>query len=455
PNQSMFPTYDHSKSLYQQQYFPHGSSLNMLVPTPVPVIAKGSSASEKQMLKRADSAMGLTAGYEHIPRADEDDLVCLFKASTGKLTKSVRKLHLSVRQPDGSGMSLSIGSSAGTDLYTLASQRDLYRAVRVLTIVKHHAREKATVSAAQLELATTMSSRIKCSDAISSEITKIFPHIAALKAIEAMAESPEASTLTHSDPLATTNDATRISRKAILNARCSHEAALVRKSHARDSTGAATAIYELQHPSLGVFAVHVDRSQPVTSSRCSPKAKITMHHPSATPAAILAETLVLASLDFARDSCVLDLPALMALGSPYILDTVVCTLFAVTIAENDHVTSESLIFDPPPLAAALSKDIAIKARRSRSSGPASATSRDLASDIVALKQKKWYKPFSSKSKMEKEIEKQKGFDELPALTQAALALLGISFKTAVFVLEASVKVTAGLVIGASHVASKA
>jgi hypothetical protein len=268
-----------------------------------------------------------------------------------------------------------------------------------------------------------------------NDVVTIFPQIAAVKAIETIANSPVAADIATFDPEARSPEAARLAQDAVAEAHRRYRCELVRTTRKRDSLGAVTATYKLEHPILESFSITVTKS---TMGRHShdPRAKISIHHPSATPAAVTAETLVLAFLDFANDSCVLDTPALLALESEYIIDTVTCALLTVAVIENDALMLETLTFDAPP-----KSPLPLSKHKSRSGSMISG---------------KGSKKLSRKDK--KKLKKGE-FDgeqvDLPVLTQGALALLSFSFKTTVFFLETGVKLTAGAVIGISHLASKA
>jgi hypothetical protein len=269
-----------------------------------------------------------------------------------------------------------------------------------------------------------------------NDVVTIFPQMAAVKAIEEVSNSPMAAEIATFDPTAKSPEAARLAKDAVCNAHTMHRCDLVRNTRKRDSLGAVTASYRLEHPTLGPFAITVTKSMIGRHSR-DPRAKISIHHPSATPAAVAAENLVLAFLDFARDACVLDTPGLLALESSYIIDTIICALLAVAVIENDALMAETLTFAAPPKSP-------LPLQKGKSSGSLRSSSSNGSKRSSA-----WFR----KDKKRKQAEEEQV--DLPVLTQGALAILGLSFKTAVWVLEAGVKVTAGLVIGVTHLAKKA
>ncbi len=154
-----------------------------------------------------------------------------------------------------------------------------------------------------------------------------------------------------------------------------------------------------------------------------PRAKISIHHPSATPAAIAADTLVLAFLDFSRDACVLDLPALLALDSLYIIDTTITALFAVAAIENSLLQSETMTFDPPPKQASHSEQKSSQLKRKKSERWAKRSSRVI-------------------DKVQAELIGQPA--DVGAPVQGAIKFIGFSLKTAAYVLDAGVRVVVRL-----------
>jgi hypothetical protein len=269
--------------------------------------------------------------------------------------------------------------------------------------------------------------------------TDIFPHPAAVHAMERLsqavgADSPELASL---------------QEQTLADARRRHACTLFRRTRRSDqSSGVVVASYILGHPTLGDFPIEVTKSSSGVPA-IIPKAKISLHHPSATPAAIAAGTLNLAFLDFARDACVLDIPGLVALGNQYLPDTVVCALFAVAAIENDALVAESIVFDAPP-------QTPIQPVGSRKS---LAKSKRESHFSTKSRKDKYKKKGSLKSKKGSNALETTGFVgaeevKLPLLARGTIAVLGVTVKTAVFVLQTSFKVTAGVVVGVSHLATK-
>jgi hypothetical protein len=206
------------------------------------------------------------------------------------------------------------------------------------------------------------------------------------------------------------------------------------------------ASYTLGHPTLGDFSIEVTKSSSGVSA-FMPKAKISLHHPSATPAAIAAGTLNLAFLDFARDACVLDIPGLVALGNQYLPDTVISALFAVAAIENDALVAESLVFEAPPKTP-IQPIGSRKSLAKRESHFSTKSRKDKSKKKDSLKGREKSHTLETAGFVGAEEVK------LPLLARGTIAVLGVSVKAAIFVLQTSFKVTAGVVVGVSHLATK-
>ena len=436
---SIFPQYDPSRPLQQQEYYPTARSPTPTLPSEK--ISKAGSPPDKRVaIERMDSGVALIDGYEHISAANDNDLLEIFNASCGHFPVAGRRVGLALLQPRSQGTSLGIGTLRGEVLYSM--EKDMLppsskesQPSKGLVIKKHAPQDQSSSQVAQLALPDAD----KSSNEREKDVVSIFPQMAAIKAIATISNSPVAAEIATFDPAAKSPEAVRLAQDAVSEAHHKHRCELVRATRKRDSLGAVTATYNLQHPSLGAFPVTVTRSTVGRHSR-DPRAKISLHHPSATPAAVAAETLVLAFLDFARDACVLDTPGLLALEGPYIIDTVICALLAVAVIENDALMAETLTFDAPPKSPLPPPKRNSLAKHSRQS---------------MLGEPKRSSSFFRRNKKEVRETTEPEQVELPVLTKGALAILGLSFKTAVWILGTGVKMTAGAVIGISHLAQKA
>jgi hypothetical protein len=414
---SIFPQYDPNKPLNAQSYYPTSQSPAPRLPSEK--ISKYASPVERPKLERFDSAVSLVNGYEHVSTAVNSDILAIWNASIGDRAKAVRKVQLGLHEHAGS---FSVGLTADKTLFSMEKSLPQHTSStspqgKQLAVEKHSPIRDESVPAAQLMLPGTPNE----SQNDSNTVIPIFPHQAAVHALQAVSNSEAAAEIAIFDPKAKSPEAARLAQDAVTLAHKRFGCGLSKATRRRDSLGAVTAAYTLEHPSLGSVAITVAKSVKQRQT----KAKISLHHPSATAAAIAAENLFLASFDFATESCVLDVPSLLALETPYIVDTILAAMFTVATLEQDP-TPEPAKFAPPPKSPFQDKKSAKRAQK-----------------------RKWYRS-SSKAidKAQKELVGQPA--DVGAPVQAAVALIGLSLKTAVFVLEAGVKMTANVVEGIGH-----
>jgi hypothetical protein len=421
-----------------QQYYPTARA-----PSPATFdsdkVSKVASPTERQLLKRYDSAVGLVNGYEHIPGAGHADLEAVWKASCEDFPCEGRKVQFGLHQPTN-GTALAIGTSPQDLIFSMETDTqpiapDSSPAPKNFTIKKHNPTSPDSTQVAQLTLPAPTTGITPTKE----EATTIFPQAAAMAALNAISNSPQARSIATFDPTASSPEAARMATDAVAVAFSRHCADLIKRTRRRDSLGSVVASYELRHPTLGTCAVTVTKSHAV-GSVTGPRAKISFHHPSATPAAVEADTLNLAFLDFAHDSCVLDIPGLVALDGSWVIDTVITALLAVAVIENDALVRDMVTFEAPPKTPVLSKG---KRRGSVGTQGTSAGER-----------KSLFKRSVSKNEKLRKLAKVKDEDELPGLARATIVVAGFGIKAAVWVVGTGVKVTAKMVIGAGKAVLK-
>jgi len=333
PPRSIFPQYDHSKSLSQQHYFPRGPN-SQAPPEPIN-ISRAESTTHWPLPQRQDSVMTVTNGYEGIPIATAADLLTIWHASTTSSPPTGRKVQLRLNQPPGPSMSLTLGTN-DTVLYTMQAKNSngSNQSTADLNIVKSCPSSTLPMPVSQLSLPPN-----SAKPTATTPPTTLFPHQAALDAIQTAATTPLAAAIAATDPTGSSPAAARLAQNAVAQAQRQHTATIRRTTRHR---AAGTAEYTLSHSSLGAIAITVS---PAGGEH---KAKISLHHPRATPAAVSAQTLSLLTLDFAAGICVLDTPGLLALDEPYILDVAVSAALAVAVLENEICAREMVEFEPPP-----------------------------------------------------------------------------------------------------------
>lgn len=393
-------------------------------------------------MKRNDSGVGLVDRYEHIPAGAHADMQALWKASNHEFPVAGRKVQFGLYQPPGNGRCLAIGTSIEDLIYSM--ERDTTSTQANEALAPKHFAVKKYCPTAPCSVPTALLVLPQKSQPASKgvkESTTIFPQAAGVDAIEAVASSPRAQQIATFDPTAESPEAAQLAKDAVTEAHQMFGCDLIMKTRKRDSLGAVTAQYELKHPALGICAVTVTKSLSPSSIN-GPRAKISIHHPSATPAAIAADTLNLCFLDFAHDACVLDVPGLLALDSHYVIDTFVSTMLAVAVIEDDALMSETMTFEPPPRRPLTSSS---KAERRMSVGSTMTASRKLFKRSGTKKENK-------KKSVQAEVMEE--LDDMGPLAKGALALLGLGFKASAWVIVTGVKVGVNVVVGVGKVAAK-
>jgi hypothetical protein len=175
---------------------------------------------------------------------------------------------------------------------------------------------------------------------------------------------------------------------------------------------------------------------------------------------------MLARLDFDRNLLHLDVPAIQALGNIYLLDVCVSTLLSVAIAEGYRPGDPGLIFAAPPTALSLTRKGKASTRIFGSSalkvvGSNAEANRSTVSLVVLPKRGRkdgkrgtltaidWTNASAVMG-----IEHLADSDDLPRITRGILSVLGAGFKTALWLLEFGVRISARMVIGLSRLAEK-
>jgi hypothetical protein len=336
PPRSIFPQYDHTKSLSKQHYFPRAPA-SQESPDAIN-ISQAESNSHWPLPQRHDSVVNVSDGYDGIPIATAADLLTIWHASTTSSPPTGRKVQLRLNQPAGHNMSLTLGTH-DTILYTMQAnnsnfQHNSNEATADLNIVKSCPSSTLPMPVSQLSLPPN-----SAKPTATTPPTTLFPHQAALDAIQTAATTPLAAAIAATDPTGSSPAAARLAQNAVAQAQRQHTATIRRSAR---HPAAGTAEYTLSHSSLGSIAITV------TPAGGEHKAKISLHHPRATPAAVSSQTLALLTLDFAAGVCILDTPSLLALDEPYILDVAVSAVLAVAVLENEICAREMVEFEAPP-----------------------------------------------------------------------------------------------------------
>jgi hypothetical protein len=180
---------------------------------------------------------------------------------------------------------------------------------------------------------------------------------------------------------------------------------------------------------------------------------------------------VLATLDLSAGVLHLDAPAIQSLGSIYLLDVAVSALLAVAVAEAARPDDPGLVFAAPPPSLVLARTR--KATRIFSGGSGSGKSSSTSTGaresstsvglVIMPKRGRLGKDNGSGRKVVEwtttssaiiGIEHLATAEDLPRMTRGILRILGTGFKTAVWLLEFGLRISARMVIALSRLSDK-
>jgi hypothetical protein len=196
-----------------------------------------------------------------------------------------------------------------------------------------------------------------------------------------------------------------------------------------------------------------------------------------------ADDAVLARLDFASDSLLLNVEALTRFGNPYLVDVVATALLSVAVAEaarnptrSKTPAMEPALFEAPPPSTALGpkpKSSAASFKESFMEGfeawsggkkgkkwslRSSATTSKTGSMDKDIELGQWYGQEEGQGQAKtKSKAKGKGEKEesgLPFVARTLISLLTFAFKAVVWILSLAIKVVTGVVVMLSRNASK-
>ncbi|KAF2673375.1 hypothetical protein BT63DRAFT_421530 [Microthyrium microscopicum] len=503
--QSMFPTYDHSVPLQQQSYHPQRVA-------PVPPFAR-----IKHDHAVSSSSASSSTSTASSPRLGEistmGQLGNLWTAANGQITaplsgpfnlKMFKQASKAKRQSK-----ITFGPSEEEVFYSLAQAHpsaDEDDEPSEALIFRHHASETQDEPLPKDDLlpishmliskppapSATKASRHSPempSAEPATQITTVTPVLATLHALEHASKSAQAHALSVTDPKAESPAAARLAERAV-------RAATERESCTLTwlRSCARTGKYELNHPSLGVFTVAIEGDvkaalASISSNTKSRKhASISLMNPFAHLAANGSPPLnamsptaysfnnaaapankksgLLAKLDFTEEILHIDGPGIQALGNLYLLDVCVSTILAVAIAESQRPADPGLFFAAPPPSLMLAKVrkgfFSNNSNNSSSNSVSEAEKKKAAMSTVSLvklvrgnakggnkKAIDWTRANAIMG-----IEHLTDMDDLPRITRGILSVLGAGFKTALWLLEFGVRISAKMVIGLSKFAER-
>lgn len=474
--QSIFPRYDYGRRLSQQQYRPTQAS-----PTHIPrdKISKAPYSpgfySPHGDLLNGEASGSSSAALECTPAGE---LYPLWDAANGQGTPiAAQQYTLQMHRPlDASSSNASpnhsqfvFGPSQSQPFYSLtkSSFLEAYSSGaesndasmdHELLIQRHHPNKPMSFPIAHLTLRTpppalSLSTSQPPQEVQPSLITSIYPKLAALSALELAAQSPTASSLALVDPEATSPAAAQLAAEAVQEAAV-RECCALTWTPAAPGASARSGAYELQHPSLGIFPIKVqgDIGHGFSSARSKSAASIVIRCPAAHDKDDDADKesqkpnglnnsddsgTPLARLDLSADALTVDAGAIMRLGNAYLIDVAVSAVLAVAVAEAKRRTETvKTSFEGPPTAAARgSPKLAAKKLKKAKKARGVQREGDVEAGMAA--------------------EKDQEGEELPTATRAVLKVLGVGFKTAVWVLELAMKILTKMVVVATKCVQKA
>jgi hypothetical protein len=458
PIQSMFPVYNPSLPLAEQSYKPQHVAPLVLI-SPEKVSKPEYSPNMQQEFSTSGKPPFVTP---------PSDLPSLWSTANGQMsTPDPRNFSLKMFRPTNSTLKkqkFNFGASESKAFYTLSKSHPTSSEddeEHELLISRHHTSKEDILPVSHLHLQPPPPPTISKSNRASilsdvheaaTHITTIAPILATLHSLDSAAKTPQAHTLALVDPNATSPAAARLAERAVAEATTRESCTLT-----WTPTCPRTGKYELHHPSLGVFTIVTEGDvgsafengparAPTSISVINPYASMTplTTSPSSLGSAsssksalndVDREGTIIVRLDLREDILRIEASSIQQLGNLYLIDVCVSAVLAVAVAEAKRPEDPGLIFaaPPPSLLSVSAKSKKVKA-------------------VVPKKPKKAKKTRPGSLGMG--IEHLADAEDLPRITKGVLSVLGFSFKTAVWMLAIGVKVTAGMVIGISKMATK-
>lgn len=482
PMRSMFPVYDPNLPLQAQSYRPQVAPSSMLVP--------------QERARNPEYAPAVQSHAESSSQAQQqvyitplDHLGALWACANGSMTMPDPKSYtFKMFRPSAFSekkkQQIVFGPLESKPFYSLSKSHpnaeDLDEGHELL-VSRHHASKEDILPVSHMQLqpppppTTSRSGRgsgFSDVHVAASQITTITPILATLHSLDSAAKTSQAHTLALVDPNATSPAAQRLAERAVAEANAREACTL-----AWTPTCPRMGKYELHHPSLGVFSVVTegDVGSALEGGPSRAPANITIVNPfasltptsahSASPIGSIASGKtavneidrmgsVIARLDLQQDILYIDAASIQQLGNLYLIDVCVSTLLSVAVAESKRLADPGLIFAAPPPSL-----LSVKGPRSKHVKIKEIKEAKAEKEREAKKEKKVKK---SKSKallrpmsMGLGLEHLIPDEDLPRFTKGILNVLGLSFKSAVWILGIGVRVMASMVIGMSRIAQKA
>jgi len=488
PMQSMFPTYDHSISLQRQTYRP----ANIMPPS---AILAAERISKPQYSPTFDKEMPPKPVADLSTAAE---LGSLWNVANGNVNApNPKTFTMKMYRPEAGAkkQKITFGPDESKPFYSLSQSHPTSveeDPLHELLVFRHSPSTEDILPICHHMLnpppPPSLSKAQRSSDPAEIRepavcITNITPIIATLHSLDSAAKTKEAHTLALVDPRATSPAAAKLAERAVADA-IAREACTLAWTRVDPKKGK----YELHHPSLGVFTVVVEGNvkaafeQP-NGSRVPSSIYITNPFASLTPQSAqsansgssfysgdaasltsstrresIREQAVLARLDFQDDTLHIDAAQIQQLGNIYLIDMCVAALLSAAVAETQRPDDPGLVFaapPPSPFALGMSKSAKKKAAKA-------------AAKYVESEEKARVKEAGRRARFKRRtltngegmdlsmagIQHLTDVEDLPRLTRGILSVLGLSFKTAVWIMGIGVRLMAHMVVGVSKVVAK-
>ena len=488
PMQSMFPMYDHSVPLQRQTYRP----ANIVPPSAIVAAEKISKPAYSPTFEKESPPKRLP------DLSTSTELGSLWNVANGNVNAPNPKtfaMKMYRPEPGAKKQKITFGPDESKTFYSLSQSHPSSveeDPLHELLVFRHSPSTEDILPICHHMLnpppPPTLSKTNRGSN--SSEvrepavcITNITPIIATLHSLDSAAKTKEAHTLALVDPRATSPAAAKLAERAVADA-IAREACTLAWTRIDPKKGK----YELHHPSLGVFTVVVEGDvkgafEHSNGGRAPASIYITNPFASLTPqsaqspnsgssfysgdAASLAsstkresirEQAVLARLDLQDDILHLDAAQIQQLGNIYLIDMCVAALLSVAVAETQRPDDPGLVFAaPPPSPFALGTSKSAKKKAAKAAAKYVESEEKARVKDAARKARFKRRTLTNGENMDLSmagIQHLADADDLPRLTRGILSALGLSFKTAVWIMSIGVKLMAHMVVGVSRAVAK-
>ncbi|KAF2473408.1 uncharacterized protein BDR25DRAFT_392560 [Lindgomyces ingoldianus] len=271
PIRSIFPVYNPTVPLAQQQYKPTQAS-----PTHIPKtqISRSPYSPEFYIPHSNIAGDGSTSPPPKPFFTPSHLLDNLWVACNGQEDPAVQLYTLRMHRATAANPTITFGTTPSLPFYSLgqanlAGEHEVQSIMQELLIQRHHPTQPRVLPIAHLDLIAPPSMDSQVFDPLQQEsttlLTSIYPKLAALQALDAAANTPAASHIALTDPGATSPAAQALAEGVLMSAAQRECCAL---AWTRDAPQQQTnpwaqhmpseGSYSLHHPSLGIFPIQIE-----------------------------------------------------------------------------------------------------------------------------------------------------------------------------------------------------